>query len=320
MAVDEYDAPANTCLFSEDHGHQQQFSKIAEVFKSRFFAVMKQACSSVVRKYWITGVLPAFRDGISPLCATDDISSRPQFNSLCGLTQEEVSSITRTFLRTLPVQRLDLIQEELKRWYGGYTFSSGASSTTPSTPSTLYNPQEVFNYLRMVQRTGELTKYRDDSSVLHSDSVLRAIPNGGPLSFDDFFLDALDGKLRAQIMNAFGADDVKQIGRDANITWTLLYYFGVFTKDAQGDDLSCVRIPNKSMVELVRWLEGLELGSQSRAYHRYNDVSITSSNLGNHTRTRCHNHAPRSAMMIHNHLSHSSRSFCVQDLSVPSRT
>ena len=142
--------PANTCLFSEDQGHQQQFSKIVEVLKSRFFVVLKSACSSVVQKCWITSVLPAFRDGISPLCATDDISSRPQFNSLCSLMQEEVSSITRTFLHTLPVQRLDLIQEELKRWFGGYTFSSGASSmtpSTPSTPSTLYNPQEVFNYL-----------------------------------------------------------------------------------------------------------------------------------------------------------------------------
>jgi hypothetical protein len=246
VAVDEYDAPANTCLFSDDPDHRQQFSKISELFKCRFFAVMKKACSSVVKKYWITGVLPAFRDGISPLCATDDISSLPQYNSLCGLTQEEVSLITRAYLRDLQPQRLDLIQEELKRWYGGYKFCAHSSSTAP--PPSLYNPQEVFNYLRKIGVSGDLIGSHDDGSVLHSENVFKAIPNCGPLSFDEFFLDALSDKLHTQILTTIEADQVKQIGREAKITWTLLYYLGVLTR---GNEPSHIRFPNKSVVLLV---------------------------------------------------------------------
>jgi len=37
------------------------------VLKSEFFGVIKAFCGNPVAKYWLTGVLPAFRDGIMSL-------------------------------------------------------------------------------------------------------------------------------------------------------------------------------------------------------------------------------------------------------------
>jgi hypothetical protein len=50
VGVDEYDAPANSSLFSKDSDYKAPFDQVAELFKSRFFAIMKQAMGSLVKK------------------------------------------------------------------------------------------------------------------------------------------------------------------------------------------------------------------------------------------------------------------------------
>jgi hypothetical protein len=75
----------------------------------------------VVHKYWLTGVLPAFRDGISPLTATEDISMWPEYNNACGLTEDKVRTIAKAYLSG------DELEQELQTinsWYGGYKFCS----------------------------------------------------------------------------------------------------------------------------------------------------------------------------------------------------
>lgn len=96
VGVDEYDAPANSALFSSEPG---LYERVADLFKSQFFSIIKNAVSEhIIIKYWLTGVLPAFRDGISPLTALNIISFQPQCHRLCGLTDAEVQSITQVYL------------------------------------------------------------------------------------------------------------------------------------------------------------------------------------------------------------------------------
>ena len=141
----------------------------------------------VVQKYWLTGVLPAFRDGISPLSATNVISMLPQYNDLCSLTEDEVRTIAKAYLgSTHP----DVEQQEIKRWYNGYRFCHHDKKLP-----TLYNRQLVFTHLRALLTGGELTCPSEEANVTHSATVLDAIRNANETSLQDVFLSAASGRL-----------------------------------------------------------------------------------------------------------------------------
>ncbi|KAG0271345.1 hypothetical protein BGZ96_005848, partial [Linnemannia gamsii] len=80
VGVDEYDAPANNSAFAGGNtglgSHiLDRVQLIESFFKENFFAILKEGCSTlsdygaVISKYFLTGVTPAFRAGISPLTA-----------------------------------------------------------------------------------------------------------------------------------------------------------------------------------------------------------------------------------------------------------
>jgi hypothetical protein len=147
------------------------FDEVAEFFKTQFFAIIKQATGMVVQKYWLTGVLPAFRDGISPLTATSVISMLPKFNGVRGLTDDEVRSIATTYLASTH-RGADLERElqDMKRWYNGYKFSVSHDNSAP----TLYNPQLVFTHLRRLRGKSRVEPI-DEANSTHSANVLEAI-------------------------------------------------------------------------------------------------------------------------------------------------
>jgi hypothetical protein len=150
VGVDEYDAPANSVLFP---ANRDRFYRVAEFFKTQFFAILKQATTAnTILKYWITGVLPVFRDGISPLTATVILSSDPEYHGLCGLTDSEVRTVAEAYLSpVLEPQAVEDAIQTLRNWYNGYLFSR-AKSKAPL--NTLYNPQLVFTHLRRLAASG----------------------------------------------------------------------------------------------------------------------------------------------------------------------
>ena len=96
------------------------------MMKTGFFAIMKQACArGLVQKYWLTGVLPAFRDAISPLIESKVISTLPEYNGLCGLTDAEVRTIAKTYLVILPT------------WMENFRRSSGGPTAIGSLPDAM---------------------------------------------------------------------------------------------------------------------------------------------------------------------------------------
>lgn len=73
----------------------------------------------MVKKYWVSGVLPVFRDVDGPLFTMDVILDLLQYNGLCDLKEEEVKSITATYLQdTHPVARLTEELWQRTKWYG----------------------------------------------------------------------------------------------------------------------------------------------------------------------------------------------------------
>jgi hypothetical protein len=86
--------------------------------------MIKQAIgSSIISKYWVTGVLLAFRDGFGnlPLFATSNISTSTWYHDVCGFTEDEVRTIAKAYLA--PTHDEAELEKELvtmKRWFSGH--------------------------------------------------------------------------------------------------------------------------------------------------------------------------------------------------------
>jgi hypothetical protein len=238
VGVDEYDSPANICLFSDFvEDSRSLFEKVGTYLETNFFTVMKQAAArGVVQKYWLTGVLPVFRNGISPLSAVFPISSLPQYHGLCGLTDDEVRSIAEAYLGNSPQFEAHLA--EIKRWFNGYSFCKPTDTTV-----TLYNPHQVFAHLQYFHSSSHHT-IGDEISATHSSKVLDSIRKTNPTP--DFFVDALYNKLPDDTMPDVTAADL-ELGKKNNLTLTLLYYFGVLTFHSTGK----LGTPNATMRRFV---------------------------------------------------------------------
>jgi hypothetical protein len=248
VGVDEYDAPANAWLFSPEVREEQKsttssnsgtsFEKIAEVFHNRFFSVLKKAMGGPVMKYWLTGVLPVFRDGISPLTAVTPIWTWSNYNGLCGLTGNEVRVIAKAYLGDFP--DLEKHLDEMKRWFDGYRFfSSGVKAPT------LYNPQEVFIHLESFRANDQCVAISEEINATHSSMVLDALD--GVELLPDFFMAAHSNRLPNLIKKSIGPRELV-LKHDEQLTRTLLYYFGVLTFNSEMNTLC---LPNRTMKRLV---------------------------------------------------------------------
>ena len=234
VGVDEYDAPANACLFSGDDEHRNHYEQVANLFKTQFFVIMKRAMGDVVQKYWLTGVLPAFRDGISPLAATSVISMLPQFHGLCGLTYDEVNAIAQKYLGC--THRPDSISARMRNWYNGYIFCPYRNGGVKL--DRLFNPQLVFTHLHALSAKVLWLRPDMDADAIPSSIVLAAIKGHG---ISDDLLPLLGGDLSVNIKYEFGPHEVRCTGQDLSLTWSLLYHLGVITHNEEN---ALMRIPN----------------------------------------------------------------------------
>lgn len=215
VGIDEYDAPANSVFFSP---HQDRYHRVAEYFKAEFYAVIRHAIAkSVILKTWITGVLPVFRDGISPLTSMRILSSDPRYHGLCGLTNSEVKTVVKAYLGHDAVGDA---METLRSWYNGHLFAYPVSNQGDPLLEPLYNPQLVFTHLQGLAepKPRRNLEPRDEIEANHIGRVLQAIPNDGKNSFIDLFVRVNSGKLEANIRHEFGPEEVRQIGLNVPIT------------------------------------------------------------------------------------------------------
>jgi hypothetical protein len=227
----------------------EEITGLEDILKSEFFAEIKRFCGAIVRKYWLTGVLPAFRDGISPLTATRIISFDERYKSLCGFTQEDVNAI---LTRALPENQRASVLDSLKHWYNGYTFSPIPSG---SEKSTLYNPQQVFIHLGNVI-SGSSLSCIDEANAVHTKTVLSVVGETGDVLIHDL-VRTLSSKASASIMSKLSFFELTQELEDwsKDVTWSLLYYLGIMTfcEDSERQEVGTHNLyaPNGNMTHLV---------------------------------------------------------------------
>lgn len=225
---------------------------LENLLKSEFFGVIKQFCGKSVMKYWLTGVLPAFRDGLSPLTTTRLISFKEEFQSLCGFTQEDVDAIVKRALRDFSEDVRISTLAYLKNWHNGYTFSPASSG---SKKLTVYNPQLVFVHLENMAPGSTPLCHMNEANAVHTKTVLSLVGETGPVGISDL-VDMLYSKANAHISTELSFTELMQglDKRSEDVTWSLLYYLGIVTFCEDSDhpkDTHSLRAPNATMVQLV---------------------------------------------------------------------
>lgn len=250
VGVDEYDAPANNSAFMGrntgcDMATLQKFTKMELFFKESFFGVLKQGCGAinhrgpVISKYFVTGVNPVFRDGMSPLHEAPIIGGMVALQGICGFTEEEVTTLVQHYLHK-DKQETDKIVHSMRRLCNGYCFSNPAYNISNLPQSLLYNPHLVFHFINEYSNHGVVTVPNKHTAV-HSNHIPRSIADSGGLSVGDFIQLIMSGSVEAQVVNEFGYIDLFNLGKDRNLTWSLLFYLGLLTHGPRAGHL---RIPN----------------------------------------------------------------------------
>jgi len=142
MLIDEYDNFANTIISTAGKEAYHNLTH-GEGFFKHFFATLKSATAmrgSGLARLFITGVSPVTMDDVtSGFNIGTNISILPFFNEMTGFTEDEVFSMLDYYKKA--GRFTPDISESMKlvrKWYGGYIFSSKASVSLFNTDMILY--------------------------------------------------------------------------------------------------------------------------------------------------------------------------------------
>ena len=236
IGVDEYDAPANNTVFdgSGPENQSQRSNKVVAIetlFKGVLFSVLKEHYGSYISKCFLTGVLPAFRSGMSSLTATTMVSGSQKLHGICGLTEQQVELLAKKFL-TLDDSNpaLEQICWAMKKYYNGYYFTKPSDIEL----GLRYNPQLVYDYLEATKTGGQVSE-PEESRAVHTTNILASIADNGPFSVDDIVELMAAGYVSFEFQSEFGFYDLGgNLGTDKDTTLSLLVYLGVLTRDVAG--------------------------------------------------------------------------------------
>ena len=136
LLVDEYDYPLQHTLFNED-----KHEPLKDAYRN-FFAVFKSQ-SRYIRFIFLTGITKF--TGLSLFSVLNNIKVNgfwPEYQSICGITEEEVHTTLRPYVLRL-ADKLGLTEDEtyqaIKDHYDGYHFCEDGID--------IYNPYSLINAL-----------------------------------------------------------------------------------------------------------------------------------------------------------------------------
>ena len=162
ILVDEYDK-----LMLHHVGDKVQQETVRARFQNLFSPL--NDLDDHLRFVFITGISKFSQMGVfSTLNQLDNISMKANYDSICGITEQELTTVFDQDIRQLS-QRLGVTSEEalkeLKDTYDGYHFSSGLTD--------IYNPFSLMNAFK----SGEISSYWFDSATPSAlISILKKMP------------------------------------------------------------------------------------------------------------------------------------------------
>ena len=143
VIVDEYDAPLLEVLHEEEN--LPKFRKVMQ----EFYGPLK-ACEAMVKFCFITGITKFSQLSIfSTINNLKNVSLRPEFSAICGITEQEVKTDFAEDIRNMALKQECTPEEmflKIKNMYDGYHFAAVSED--------IYNPFSLLNAFD----DGELTK------------------------------------------------------------------------------------------------------------------------------------------------------------------
>lgn len=229
LLIDEYDNFANEVLVRDAH-NSRPYRELLEgegVLKGLFKIIKTSAAEGKLARVFITGVSPlVLADMTSGYNVATDISQQPRFNTLCGLTQQELGGLVTTVLQDCgqdESQGEGLLQT-LKQFYNGYRFCDQLYQPL------LYNPILCFYFLRHYQDECKAPRQMLDGNLMMDAARIRYLANQpSGTGVVERILDEENTITLDVLENRFGVEKLADLQQDERYLLSLLYYFGVLT-------------------------------------------------------------------------------------------
>ena len=238
IIIDEYDNFTNAIL----EGEGKIFKEVAgnNGFVKNFYSTIKEYCKyGIVDRVFITGICPITLDSMTTgFNISTDLSTDVRFNSMIGLTHEEVNALIKGIDEKEKEEILDLTVKN----YDGYLFSKKSNTR-------VFNATLVMYFLEKYYEFNEIPEELLDNNIAFN---YGKVGNLLKLQNNEFYEEILDTILKTNTIE--GELKTKfnlEVNFDKDDFISLLYYFGYLTIDKSilGGRL-LFKIPNYVMNEL----------------------------------------------------------------------
>jgi len=259
IIIDEYDAPLLDVLHEEERLHEMR--EVLQEFYQRL-----KMLEPMIKFCFITGITKFSQLSIfSTINNISVISMWPKYATLCGITEEELTTTLAPDIALL-AEANDCTPEEmhqkLKTRYDGYKFSRKSPEIyNPFSLFKAFNSQEVGDYwfdsgtpsylIRQMKKfqTDITSLDRLESSATSFDKPTEAMTNALPLLYQSGYLTIKDYDREAEIYTLAIPNQEVQVGYTEGLLPT---YLGLETDDVQmGFALKFWRALKKDDLELA---------------------------------------------------------------------
>ena len=219
VLIDEYDHFANELVAYR----LDEFRRIVgrNGWVRKFYEEIKKGSDAgIIERIFITGISPLTMDSMtSGFNIATNITTRLQFNEMCGFTETEVLDLLNKI--GVPVKKQPDVLYDLKAWYNGYMFNQKAVHK-------MYNPSMVLYFMEQYQNEGVYPDTLLDTNLASDYSKISSVFKIGGQEENNFrVLEELlrEGDVLVRLTRMYSFE--RPFTTDDMLS--LLYYNGVLT-------------------------------------------------------------------------------------------
>lgn len=247
LLIDEYDNFSNTILATAGEQAYHDLTHGAGFFR-HFFNLLKGVTGGQISglgKLFITGVSPITLDDVSSgFNIGTNLSLDARLNEMIGFTEAEVRTMLDYYLDVgllpLPVEECLTL---MRAWYNNYHFGRRAPTAMFNSDMVLYFVLQVTGQQRLPDEMIDQNVRIDYTKLRHLMTVEKRL--NGNFSQLKAIIDS--GEVRSNVNTSFPLNRLHE--RDNFIS--LLYYFGLLTFAGEEEGQSRLRIPNRTIQDLM---------------------------------------------------------------------
>ena len=244
LLIDEYDNFTNKVLSDVSALCKYESITHQDGFYRTFFAALKSATSSCLKKIFITGVSPVTLDDLtSGFNINFNYTSYAAFNEMMGFTEKEVRAILDYYRQFHPFNHTtDELIDTIKPWYDNYCFSKKSLGR-----ETLYNSDMVFYFVNAyIGNECQIPSDMLDTNIrIDYKKLMMLVRKDHDLQTSVIQEIVKEGRITSELNDNFPA---KNITDRINFV-SLLYYFGLLTVDGTFLNKLIFKIPNQVVRE-----------------------------------------------------------------------